>query len=60
MKRTVLKKISGLKKDQKTEWFGLVLASTMVGDTIYTETMKFVDKDTFKNVKEGHAYKFVD
>jgi hypothetical protein len=59
MKRTVLKKVSGLKKDGKTEWFGLVLSALMVGDTIYLETMKFVDKDMFKIVKEGHAYKFM-
>ena len=59
MKRTVLKKVSGLKKDQETEWFGLVLSAQMVGDTIYMETMKFVDKDTFKNVIEGHSYKFL-
>ena len=59
MKRTVLRKVSGLKKDQKTKWFGLVVSAVMVGDTIYEETMKFVDEIVFKNVKEGHAYKFV-
>ena len=59
MKRTVLKKVSGLKKDQKEEWFGIVLEAVKAGDTIYQEKLVFVNKSLYNEIEEGHSYKFL-
>lgn len=53
-KRTILKKISGSKKDA-TMWYGIVLSASFTNGTLYTEKLLFVSKDIYDAVEEGQT-----
>lgn len=51
IKRHVLKKISGTKKDQ-SPWFAIVLAASFSNGVLYRERMEFVPKEIWDMMEE--------